>query len=497
MTRTKKLKLNAVVGLVKQLITVICGFVLPRFILQSYGSDVNGLLSSVAQFLGFIGFLDMGIGPVIQSNLYKPLAEKNDIEISKILRSCTKFFRTLAKIFAVYIVVLLVVYPTYIDSTFDYFFTASLIIILSISSMSEYLFGISYQLLLNADQLAFIQLGIQSILIILNTIISIVLMKLGASIQIVKLVVALIYLVRPLALMLYVQHNYNIDYKIKYDIEPIKQKWNGFAQHLAGVVVANTDVMVLTVFSTLSNVSVYAVYYMVVKGVSDIIMTTVTGLEALWGNMLAKNETSNLLESYDRTEWLLHSLTTLIFTVAGVLIVPFVKVYTRGITDANYEVPFFAVLLVCAYGMQCIRVPYFRIIKAAGHYKETQNGSFIQMSLNLIVSIVLVQKYGLVGVAAGTLVAMVYHTIYFAVYDSKNIINRPIKIFIKNMLFDVIVCLSIVGTTMWIKLPQMNYWGWIIMACEVSGIAFVVCLGLNLLFNKEKTLRTISSILKR
>ena len=108
MTRTKKLKLNAVVGLVKQLITVICGFVLPRFILQSYGSDVNGLLSSVAQFLGFIGFLDMGIGPVIQSNLYKPLAEKNDVEISKILRSCTKFFRTLAKIFAVYIVVLLI-----------------------------------------------------------------------------------------------------------------------------------------------------------------------------------------------------------------------------------------------------------------------------------------------------------------------------------------------------------------------------------------------------
>lgn len=497
MTRSKKIKLNAIAGLFKQLITVICGFVLPRFILQSYGSDVNGLLSSVTQFLGFIGFLDMGIGPVIQSNLYKPLSNKNEIEISKILRSCTKFFRTLAKIFAVYIVVLLIIYPTYINSTFDYFFTASLIIILSISSMSEYLFGISYQLLLNADQLAFIQLGVQSVATILNTIISILLMKLGASIQVVKLVAALVYLIRPVTLMIYVKRNYNIDYKITYDVEPIKQKWNGFAQHLAGVVVANTDVMVLTSFSTLSNVSVYSIYYMVVKGVSDIIMTTVTGLEALWGNMLAKNEMDQLLKSYDRIEWMLHSITTLIFTVAGILIVPFVKVYTLGIMDANYDVPAFAAVLVCAYGMQCIRVPYFRIIKAAGHYKETQNGSFVQMTLNLVVSIILVQKYGLIGVAVGTLVAMVYHTAYFAIYNSKNITNRSIIIFIKNMIFDLVVCISIVASTSWIRLTSFSYYGWILMAVEVFSIALIVCLFLNFIFHREKMINAFKAITKR
>lgn len=494
MTRDKKLKLNAIAGLLKQVITVICGFILPRFILQSYGSDVNGLLSSVSQFLGFIGFLDMGIGPVIQSNLYKPLAEKNDEEISKILRSCTKFFRTLAKIFAVYIIALLFIYPVFIDKTFDFYFTVSLILILSISSMAEYLFGISYQLLLNADQLAYVQLSIQSIAIILNTIICIVMMKFGASIQAVKLVSALIYLIRPIGLMIYVKKHYNINYHITYDVEPIKQKWNGFAQHLAGVIVANTDVMVLTVFSSLSNVSVYAVYYMVVRGVSDIIMTTVTGLEALWGNMIAKGESEELIKSYDKTEWLMHSLTTLIFTVAAMLIVSFIKVYTKGITDANYEAPLFAAVLVAAYGMQCIRVPYFRLIKAAGHYKETQNGSFIQMTLNLVVSIVLVKKYGLIGVAIGTFFAMAFHTIYFAVYNSKHIINRPLKFFLKNMMFDVVLCGEIVLTTAWIKLTNISYFSWFIMACKVFGIACIVCIILNLLFNRVKTIELLKGM---
>ena len=106
-------------------------------------------------------------------------------------------------------------------------------------------------------------------------------------------------------------------------------------------------------------------------------------------------------------------------TIAGICIVPFVSVYTRGITDANYIAPLFATILVVAYGSQCLRVPYFRVIKAAGHFKETQNGAYISAALNIVITVALVFKFGLIGAASGTLVAMIYHTCYFVWYFRK------------------------------------------------------------------------------
>ena len=82
--RGKKLALNTITSLILQLVTVVCGFILPRLILESFGSDVNGLVNSITQFLGVITLLDLGVGAVVQSALYKPLTEKDTDMISKI-----------------------------------------------------------------------------------------------------------------------------------------------------------------------------------------------------------------------------------------------------------------------------------------------------------------------------------------------------------------------------------------------------------------------------
>ena len=83
--RNKKLAWNTISGLLLQATTVICGFVLPRAILNRFGSDVNGLLNSIAQFLQMIAFLELGVGAVIQSALYRPLADRDSAKISQVL----------------------------------------------------------------------------------------------------------------------------------------------------------------------------------------------------------------------------------------------------------------------------------------------------------------------------------------------------------------------------------------------------------------------------
>ena len=136
---------------------VISGFILPRLILGTYGSEVNGLVDSITQFLGVITLLDLGVGAVVQSSLYKPLAENDEDSISRIFVSATKFFRRLATILLVYIVILIFAYPFLVNKSFDFSFTALLIGAISISSFAQYYFGIVNSLLLSADQRGYVQ----------------------------------------------------------------------------------------------------------------------------------------------------------------------------------------------------------------------------------------------------------------------------------------------------------------------------------------------------
>lgn len=90
--RNKLLAKNTVASLIAQITTLICGFILPRLFLQHFGSEVNGLVNSIVQFLSVISFLELGVGAVVESSLYKPLAEKDNQQISKVMVSANKFF---------------------------------------------------------------------------------------------------------------------------------------------------------------------------------------------------------------------------------------------------------------------------------------------------------------------------------------------------------------------------------------------------------------------
>lgn len=486
MTRRQKLLLNTGTALVYQIVALICGFILPKQILLYFGSDVNGLVSSISRFLSVIVFMEMGVGPVIQSNLYKPLAEKDNDTISKIVVSAERFYKRIAYIFLVYIGFLVVLFPK-INSDFDYWFTASLIIIISISTFAQYYFGITYQVFLNADQKSYVQTSLQLLSVVLNTIVCLIMMQLGCSLHLMKLASAGVYVIRPIAQNIYVKRKYKINHSIQFEGEPIEQKWNGFAQHLTSVVSGEIDVVLLTLFSTYQNVSIYSVYFLVVNGITNMFMMAVSGLEALFGNMLAKKEDKLLLSTFEGVESVAHTAITIVYVATAILIAPFVSVYIKGVSDADaYYLPLFGTLLTCAYAAQCLRIPYFRMIKAAGHYKQTQVGSFIAMMINIVVSIVLVFKYGLLGVAVGTILAMLFYTLYVVWYLRKNIINRPFYHIVKHIIIDVIVAFLSCFATRWLTMGDASYFSWVKYAMVLTIIVASIGLAINgLVYRKD------------
>ena len=491
LTQKQKLHLTSGFALFLQIFSVVYGIILPRFFLEYYGSSVNGLVSSIAQFLGLISLAECGVGAVVQSALYKPLAQKDKRELSRIIVSAEHFFRNIAKLLLIYTIVLTFIYPNIISGNFDFIYSASLILIISISSFAQYYFGITYRLLLYSDQFGFVPIIIQIAAFSLNLVASVVLMKSGCSVHIVKLASSIVFLLQPLAVSFIAHRWYKIDRTIKYDKAAIPQKWNGLAQHISSVVLQSSGVFVLTVFSTLENVSVYAIYYLVVGGVRSLTMSVINGMQAFLGNIYARGDLLIFKEKFESFEWRLHFVVSIVFAVTAVMIVPFIGVYTKGITDVNYILPAFGITLTSAWGVYCIRLPYNTVVLAVGHYKQTQSSAFIEAFLNITTAILLVLKWGLIGVAIGTLVAMIYRTCYLAWYISRHVINRSLRPFVKHLCVDVIaVAVFLGGATFFFgpicEIKVSSYFEWMVKIVEVLTLGVVSVSLVNVMFYGKK-----------
>lgn len=486
--RTTRAKKNIIVSLSCQLITLVCGLVVPRLMLGAFGSEVYGATTSIAQFLGYITLLEGGIGGVARAVLYKPLADNDAARISAIMAEVRRFFRIIAVIFGVYVLILAFSFRSISHlEALDAITTFALVIVISISTFGQYFIGISNAVLLQAAQRSYVTNLVNIGGVVVNTLCIFVLVSLNCSILTVKLASSCIFFLRPVVLWLYVKRKFRLSAAPKTNTKYLTQKWSGLGQHIAYFLHSNTDVAVLTCLADLKTVAVYTVYHMVVANIQNLATSFVAGMEALFGDMLAKEEYPQLHSTFSRYETLISIVSMVLFSTTAVMILPFVQIYTRGITDADYHAPVFSLLLVLASVCYCLRLPYHSLVIAAGHFKRTQTAAYCEAALNVGISVVLVSGSGLIGVAIGTILATAFRFLYYVVYLSKNIFHRKIRLFVRRTLVNALIFASIyvTGSLLLSRFEIAGYLPWVFCAGIVTVLASVLTLGINAVFYPE------------
>jgi len=486
--RGKKAVYNSATALLSQFVTIICGFILPRLILSAFGSSYNGITQSITQFLNCVILLRAGVGGVTRAALYKPLAEENNTAVSGIVNATQVFMKKVSIIFAVALIAFACIYPFMIRDQFDWLFSATLVLIIGFSTFAQNYFGITYQMLIQADQRQYIYSIITIITTILNTVVAAALILYGFGIHIVKLGSTIVFTLNPIVLNLYVKKRYKLNSQIAPDNTAISQRWDAFAQQAAAFVNNNTDVIVLTAFSNLKEVSVYTVYYMVANGLCRIEQTLTNGIDAAFGNMMAKHEENALQENTRLFELLTFASSSFMFICGSLLIVPFVEVYTKGVSDVSYSRLLFGVLMCINQFLFCVRLPYQMLVEAAGHFKQTRNGAIFESVLNIVISVALVIQYGLIGVTVGTFCALLFRTIQYATYASKNILHRSMLVVGKQFFVSI---LEAVTTVIIFRLIPMStptsYSEWLLNAIIVAIIAAISIGGFSLVMYFQDT----------
>lgn len=355
--RDDRAKRNIATALCNQLITTAAGIVTLRVLLASFGSEAYGICASITQFLSYIMLLESGIGGVARAKLYAPLARRNMCEVSAVYNAIRRFFYYVAAAFVVYSVLLGLTYHDLAGVTLysrPYIF--ALVLTIGLSTLAKYMGGLANLTLIVADQRQYVNNCIMIATAVVNAAAVVLLTQLKTQLLWVKLGSSLIFAVRPLLYRFYVRKHYPLP-KAGKASAVLDQKWTGIGQHIAYFLHMNTDIVLFTLFADVKLVAVYAVYNMVIGSVRAITESFSSGMEAKFGELIAKGRLDRLRRAFWRYQTLIVSVSVVLFSCTAALIVPFVRLYTKGITDADYIQPVFALILLMAEAVNCMMLP--------------------------------------------------------------------------------------------------------------------------------------------
>lgn len=422
--RAGGIKKNIFFSILNQLIILALGIVLPRLILVSYGSEVNGLLSTVTQIFTYVALLEAGIGNASVNALYKPIAKNDQYTISDIFSATQKYYHKITYIYVACVIVLSFAYPLVINTELSYLSVVLIFLFQGMSGALTFYFVAAYKQVLIADGKNYIVQNITLLIYILSSVAKILLMCNGFDIVILQFVYFIIYCIQVWIYVAVMKKKYKwLEKHNNPSMSALAQR-NAFLIHeISGTIFSSTDAFVLSTFCSLKVASVYAVYNMVFTALNSMINSINSGLIYILGQIYAKDE-KEYEKVHDTYDSFYMALVFSLISVAYVLILPFVNLYTKGVADIKYVDYKLPLLFASIQLMSCGRAVSARLITIAGHAKATQWRSLAEAAINLTASIILVNWIGIYGVLLGTIIALIYRANDIIIYANRKILKR-------------------------------------------------------------------------
>ncbi len=419
-----KVKKNIFWAICSQLLVFAVGLIVPRLILTSYGSEVNGLLTTVTQIFTYVGLLEAGIGNASLNALYKPLANLNYYKVSDIFSATQKYFKKVTFIYLFCVVALSFIYPLCITCELSYTQVFLIIFFQGLSGALTFFFVAAYRQLLAADGRNYIVSNINLIIYVMTSAVKIILMGLGFNVVMLQAGYLIVHCCQILLFVIYMKKHYPwLKKHSKPDMEALSQR-NAFLIHeISGTIFSSTDAFVLSTFCNLMVTSIYSVYNMVFTALNSLINALNSGLHYILGQNYGEDK-EHYISIHDTYDSIYMAIVFSLFSVAYVLICPFVSIYTNGVTDIEYVDYMLPILFVSIQLLSCGRATSARLINIAGHAKVTQVRSLLEAAINITVSIVLSKSIGIYGVLLGTIIALLYRTNDIIIYANRKILNR-------------------------------------------------------------------------
>lgn len=488
MNRTKHFFYNTISTGFYQAIIMIAGFITPRIMLKYYGSEINGLVTSINQFIVYFNLVEAGLSSAATYALYKPLAEKNYKAINAIVSAAKKFYTQAGYIFISLTVTLALFYPLYLktDSLAPYNI-AILVLVLGVNGALEFFTLAKYRVLLSAAQKIHVISLASSINIIINTAIVVVFGRMQINIVFLKAIALLSIFSRTIILLIYTRIKYKyLSYKEKPDYNALKKRWDALYLQILGAIHVGAPVIILTIITNnLKMVSLYTVFNMIIGAINGILSIFISGLSASFGDVIAKKETEILKKAYSEFEFAYYALISIVYSTAFVTIMPFINIYTKGVTDINYNQSIIGILFVLNGLLYNVKTPQGMLVISAGLFKETRIQTTIQGGIMVFLGSILAYFFGIHGVLLASIISNCYRVIDLLIYVPKNLTKLPIRNTIYRVLRIIISVFVVCFPFTIIKIAPPGYFSWALNSITIVVYSSLAVICINFVFERE------------
>lgn len=419
-----KVSKNLLFGLGGQLMMLAMSIILPRFILVSFGSAVNGVTSTITQIFTYISLLESGIGNASKNCLYKNIAEKDQAGICTTVSATKKYFHKITPIYVLCVVIFMFLFPLVTNSEVPNQTVRLIILIQGISGVINFQCTNTHVQLLIADGRNYIPSNLNLMAKTISTVFQVVLITIGFDIISVQLSLLIATITKAIIINIYVKREYSwLRADDTADIKRLKQR-NAFVIHeVSSVLFQGTDVFLISLFCSLKEASVYTIYSLVYAAVGTLIGIAFRSVDFQLGTEFHRDR-KKYLQLHDAYVTLLSCMVFATISAVYIVILPFVRLYTAGVTDIDYIVPLLPVLFSIIQLLSTSRVVCSNLINISGEAKNTISRSLLESAINIVASVIFVNLWGIPGVLLGTIAALLYRTNDIILYANIKVLKR-------------------------------------------------------------------------
>lgn len=480
------MKKEIIINLILTILISFIGFFQNKYFIQYIGIEILGIMKLFSQFLQYLNIIEMGIGNASTFALYKPLAEKNYKQVSIILSTIKSFYNKIALMLFLLGILATPTLPFFMKlESFNNMIYIYWILYL-LNTISTYLY-IKYVILFTANQEFILVRYIQSFSKIIFQIFQIILIVKIKSFLLYILILLLDNLIQYIFFKMHYNRNYSYIYKTKEKYQGLNRDVKNLFWHkLAGLIVFNTDLILISKFVSIEIVGIYASYQLILQMISMLVNVIISVIRPKLGRFISLNLNEKIYELFRKINILFLYLGILFSYCTYTLINDFIGVWI----GSKYILDKFTVFLIgINLFIGTVRVILENFKEASGFFDDIQS-PILEAIINFIFSVILGIKYGLNGIIMGTIISNVtVILIYKPILVFKRCFDENIKEYIKvygNYLILLVISLFCLNTVTkpFIK-ENINSWiDWIIYATTISIITGVV-LFIVFLLNKE------------
>lgn len=404
----KKLAHGSMLGVVNHLATIVVALFLMPFVVFSLGDRMYGFWTLASAFIGYYGLLDFGLSSAVGRYIARAIGAGDKEECNRIVNSAFFIYSCMGLVVLVITVLLASVAFLFFSEPVEASLFRKVILVLGVNFAINFPIKV-YKGIIEANLKFEIMNFIKFITLILRTSLFVIVLINGYKILSLA-VVTLIACLPEYILSVYFAR------KILPDIAINMSKWNrattkslfSYSSHtfiirMADEMRFNIDALVISAFIGLSAVTHYRVASTLVQHFM-VLMVTITGVLLPFFSKLDGEEDT---EKIKETLFFSTKISVIISSFVGFGLIGWGKPFIERWMGPQYldAYPCLVVLVVGSV-FDLWQTPTISLLYGIAKHKFYSLSNTLEAVCNLLLSLLLVRRFGILGVAIGTFIPM-------------------------------------------------------------------------------------------